>query len=262
MPNAARNPLSAHSNVTQAHYTAIAPDTVTIWHTWTSSTDGTGRYANTTSDGTTSLWNHWIDQQTLTSVTTPDETWHTWVTSSGFNVYQTIDDADGHRTVYINAPIKPQTIPYKVPTAEEKAEADKRRREAEAAAEKRRIEMEKERKEAAKKAAAAKARSKELLLEFLTKEQREQFKKNGWFIVEGGKSKKKYRIESDGINGNVKELCYKEERVMASLCFQTRDYTIPIFDNLLGQALHLRFNEDEILKIANRTVIHDHRRAA
>lgn len=92
----------------------------------------------------------------------------------------------------------------------------------------------------------------QLLMDHLTEEQREQVKKNGWFVIEGGKSKKKYRIETKGgVHGNVYELNDKE-KVIGSYCFQLQA-TFPKGDHLLAQKLCLEYDEEATLKVANFT---------
>lgn len=98
------------------------------------------------------------------------------------------------------------------------------------------------------------ARSKELLLSHLTKEQRETFEKNNWFVVTGGKSKTRYRIRGNGYAGNIDVLAAgskKNDTVIGRLCCHATS-DIPLYDQLLGQKLHLQYNEERFLSIANR----------
>jgi len=89
----------------------------------------------------------------------------------------------------------------------------------------------------------------ELLLRHLTPEQKETFAKNNWFIVEGGKTKKKYRIHGDSVAGNVRSL--HQDKVDASFCCHC-DYSIPKDDQLLAQKLTIEYDEERFLKLANR----------
>jgi hypothetical protein len=50
---------------------------------------------------------------------------------------------------------------------------------------------------------AASDRANQLLLDHLTPAQRDTYTKNGWFIVQGGRSKTKYRIRSGSLVANV-----------------------------------------------------------
>jgi hypothetical protein len=98
---------------------------------------------------------------------------------------------------------------------------------------------------------AANARARELLLEHLTPQQRETFTKHHWFIVEGGRSKQKYRINGHrGLSGNV-DVVGASNRVSHRLCAHLNS-TLPMGDQLVAQKLMLEFDEDEFLRIANR----------
>jgi hypothetical protein len=109
--------------------------------------------------------------------------------------------------------------------------------------ERERIKQEHERSE------AAKARAHALLLSHLTPAQRQTFETNKWFLVEGGRSKVKYRIRGHTCAGNIEIL--GSERVTHRLCCHC-DPTIPLGDQLLAQKLMLELDEDEFLKLANR----------
>lgn len=101
-------------------------------------------------------------------------------------------------------------------------------------------------------AEAAKERARGLLLDNLSPEQRETFDKNGWFVVEGGKSKKRYRISGkDGhVAANVEVLA--GEGVSHRLCGHCDVAKAPLADQLLAQKLMLEHAEDDFIKIANR----------
>jgi hypothetical protein len=93
----------------------------------------------------------------------------------------------------------------------------------------------------------------ELLLTHLTEEQRKTFKERGMFIVEGGKSKKKYEIRTRdrSVHGNVYEKNEKGE-IIGSYCFQLSGQ-YPLGDHWLAQKLSLELDEEETMKIANFT---------
>jgi hypothetical protein len=95
----------------------------------------------------------------------------------------------------------------------------------------------------------ARARAHALLLSHLTPAQRQTFEINKWFIVEGGRSKAKYRIRGHACAGNVELL--DGERVTHRLCCHCGP-TIPLGDQLLTQKLMLELDEEEFLKLANR----------
>jgi hypothetical protein len=97
----------------------------------------------------------------------------------------------------------------------------------------------------------ARRRAERLLLSHLTGEQRASFKKNKWFIVEGGQSKRRYRIRDRGnLVANIDVL--DGDAVAHRLCGHCRAGDLPLADHLLAQKMMLEMAEDEFLKIANR----------
>ena len=94
----------------------------------------------------------------------------------------------------------------------------------------------------------AHGRSRELLLSHLTAEQRRTFEKHKWFVVEGGKTKQKYRIRTEGYAGNIDMMT--GSKVTHTLCVHCSD--VPLHDHHLAQKLWLEHDEERILKIANR----------
>jgi hypothetical protein len=95
---------------------------------------------------------------------------------------------------------------------------------------------------------AAEQKSIELLKEWLTKKQNQDFDRHGYFHVIGGITSKRYRIERRS-TFNVAELD-QSGNVARSLCFvPTTAYAIG--DIMLAQKIMLEQNEDEVLKIAN-----------
>jgi hypothetical protein len=110
-------------------------------------------------------------------------------------------------------------------------------------------EIQRQQGEWAQAAVAARELAKALLLEHLTQEQRETFERNGWFVVEGGKSKTQYRINPNAHAGNVTQL--KKDKAEWSYCGHI-DYRYPAYDNALAQKLLLEADEKAFLKVANR----------
>lgn len=99
---------------------------------------------------------------------------------------------------------------------------------------------------------AAQTRARELLLEHLTPDQRDTFVKHGWFIVEGGKSRARYRVRSDrGLVANV-DVIDPRDRPTHRLCAHARSGSVPMGDQLLAQKIMLELAEDDFLRIANR----------
>jgi hypothetical protein len=101
---------------------------------------------------------------------------------------------------------------------------------------------------------AAKARARELLVARLTPEQRETFERNKWFIVIGGKSKRRYRIRDTGCTvANIDLLGeLPGGGVVHRLCGHIDGgYMCPLEDHLLGQKLSLEHDEERFLAVAN-----------
>jgi hypothetical protein len=99
---------------------------------------------------------------------------------------------------------------------------------------------------------AAEARARTLLLENLTPTQRDTFERNGWFVVEGGRSRQRYRIGGRHVVANI-EVLDRDERVTHRLCGHLRDMH-PLGDHLLAQKIMLELDEERFLSLANRHV--------
>lgn len=99
---------------------------------------------------------------------------------------------------------------------------------------------------------AAKDRARELLVEHLTPQQRETFDANGWFVVEGGRSKTQYRIRAvESMVANVDVLNKAGSRTHR-LCAHVQIGTVPLGDQLLAQKVMIELAEDDFLRVANR----------
>jgi hypothetical protein len=107
--------------------------------------------------------------------------------------------------------------------------------------------------QAAKEMGEARKRAHALLLEHLTPAQRETFEKNKWFIVEGGKTGKRFKIFSNGYAGNVHELDAHDKMVNRLCCHANAG--IPLEDQLLTQKVLLEWDEEHFYKTANITRI-------
>jgi len=97
----------------------------------------------------------------------------------------------------------------------------------------------------------AQDRANELLLAHLTPEQRETVKRHGWFVVKGGKSKNRYRISTRGVAGNV-ELLTDADRAVFRYCCHL-EHGFPSADHHLAQKLMLEHDENDFLRLANRS---------
>lgn len=98
----------------------------------------------------------------------------------------------------------------------------------------------------------ARERARALLLSHLTPEQRAAFEVNKWFVVEGGKSKRQYRINAKGsLVANIDLL--QGDKVEHRLCAHcSHMHGLPLDDQLLLQKLMLETDEDKFLIIANQ----------
>jgi predicted DNA-binding protein (UPF0251 family) len=95
-------------------------------------------------------------------------------------------------------------------------------------------------------------KAKEIFLEHLTPFQREMVEKNGWFVIEGGKTGKRYKIKSGAVAGNVEEL--DGNKVVARYCCHL-PHIYPHYDHNLAQKLMLEWDEEEFLRKAHKTNI-------
>ena len=96
---------------------------------------------------------------------------------------------------------------------------------------------------------AALAKSRELLLKHLTPEQRRTFEVNQWFVVQGGVSRKKYRIKTTGYTGNIEEM--RGDCVTHRLCGHLRG-GYALHDHHVAQKISLEYDEEAFVRICNR----------
>lgn len=172
------------------------------------------------------IWGQWVNQtQTATTtITITANVWNTWTSTSTM-----MSGLGGNGQS--NGMLAPTP-----PTPEQLALVEQRQQAA-AAETKRRDE--------------AAARAKTLLRDNLTAAQLKALDKHGWFLVQGGKSGKLYRVRANSYAGNIYELDAKKKEVARYCVHMTSD--IPLHDHLLAQALSLRFDEEHIIARANRT---------
>lgn len=98
---------------------------------------------------------------------------------------------------------------------------------------------------------SARERARGALLAHLSDEQKDTLERLGWFLVEGGVSRQRYRIRAEpNLVGNIDVL--QDERVLHRLCAHCDTNEIPFHDHLLAQKLMLEGDENEFLRIANR----------
>lgn len=107
--------------------------------------------------------------------------------------------------------------------------------------------------ETTKRRDAAVNRARELLEEHLTPRQLTMYRKHGWFVVQGGKSGKRYVIHTSGIAGNIHEL---GDNNISNIryCCHANDNEMPAADHWLTQKLWIESCEDEFLAKANKSI--------
>ena len=126
--------------------------------------------------------------------------------------------------------------------AQRQAEALERRR----AAEREQAERDRQAREQAETVAF------QLLLEFLTPEQKADMERHGYFYVRGGSSGTRYRINTrGGYQHNIDVMREDEDRRVADLCAHCKG-ELPKYDHFLAQKFNLEIEEDKFLRIANR----------
>lgn len=107
-------------------------------------------------------------------------------------------------------------------------------------------------KERKRKRAAATERARELLRRHLTKRQRADYDKHGYFFVQTRKGHR-YRVGS-AHDHNVVRL-NRRGKPMRTLCASIYQVWVPVPDVMLAQKLMLDHAEDEFLKIANQWAV-------
>jgi hypothetical protein len=96
---------------------------------------------------------------------------------------------------------------------------------------------------------SAQERSIQLLTSNLSRNQREQYERCGYFDVIGGDTGNRYRIRQ-GYQMNVEQIDQKG-RTTHVLCFMPRGQ-LPVVDIMLAQKIALEVYEAESIKVANR----------
>ena len=199
-------------------------------------------YSGTTSSATTSsattVWGIWVDQGTASSRV--DNSYANQTTTGLFSPISSCSN------------VWPLWVTQQVMSQEQLLEIQRQQQEREIA-HRRAVEQQQQQMEAlAAKRREADKKAMELLIENLSATQKKALKKHGWFLVQGGKSGKTYRIKGDRCSGNITELDGKHE--VARYCVHA-DHRYPLGDQLLAQALSLRHDEEHVLKTANKTPI-------
>ncbi len=101
---------------------------------------------------------------------------------------------------------------------------------------------------------AALNRAEQLLVSYLTPEQKEQFLRQRKFVAESRGSKRRFEIECNGaVGGNVYELDGRGRRINRYCCHIPNNLKCPSPDHYLTQKLMLEHIPEEFLEKANRT---------
>ena len=187
------------------------------------------------------VWNIWCD---ATNATTTTDTWSNWCNVNATTTTTVITPAE---TIWVNWVVNAsgnRRIVQRAPTAEEIAAAE--RRDAEAR-ERGRVQAEQYR--------AAKERAEGFLYAHLTDAQRAQLKRDKFFVVRGGHSKKQYRIAANGdtYHGNVTELDALGREIKRYCAALDYAANAPSYDHYLAQKLMLEHCEQDFIRIANGT---------
>ena len=166
---------------------------------------------NTSSTTVANIWFLWVNTNTVTS-TAVTNIWDCWA----------------------------QTIVNQQLTREQRLEFERQQLES-------RARYEREAKERVQKEKEANERAETLLLECLSVDQVAEYRRNKFFIVQGGKSGKKYRIRQ-GRSNNIDLL--DGERITHRLCCHPGAF-LPAPDNMLAQKVLLELQEEEFVRTAN-----------
>lgn len=201
-----------------------------IWRSWaessTSSTTGDCFSVSCTAnsyDANVAIWRNWVSQST--NATTTDlshSVWQTWVAIHNAAV------AANNAAVFVRPQVEtPEQIRARVAAAEQRAVARR-----------------------AEDLARTKAQEKahKLLIEHLTPRQEETLRMHGYFDVEIGD--RVYRIRKGGHGGWVERM--QGQKATDGYCIYVTG-ECPPEDHMLAQKLMLEANEQEFLRIANRT---------
>jgi hypothetical protein len=204
--------------------TSCASDTV--WYSWATSNTGTSCASDT-------VWYNWVGIVSTSTCTTS-------MTTDRYSVWRVWNDVGFYD-------------PHALPSgADALAEQVRRQAVAQRQAAEQEAELQAAAQERQEKQAAANKRAMELLREHLSEKQRNALDKHGWFLVEGGKSGKTYKIQGDRCAGNIYEMNGKVE--VTRFCVHAA-YNIPLGDQLLAQAMSIRWDEDHLVKTANKTAL-------
>lgn len=171
--------------------------------------------------GTATVWTSWV-----ASTTSVNQVWDIWASGTG------TAGAATNCTLSV-------AHQGRAPSPEELQEAQARMARAEAQAREREVARE-----------TATQRAREILLRYLSDEQRAEFPA-GSFTVCGSHSRRLYRIGVEQRAGNV-EVLNERGGVDHRLCAHDRSHGTPWPDQLLAQKLYLEHHEPEFLAVANR----------
>lgn len=192
--------------------------TNSIWTTWTDSdldTTGVGycEYPFTTGSTTSAI----ADDLTLVCTTTSSAALETWVVWNGART--------NAATEYWSPEARINAPPSQEELEAQRAEAARYRRERD----------------------EANARAERLLVENLSLRQRDEYHRNGWFVV-FGRNRMRYRIRK-GTIGNI-DVVNPAGDVVHRLCAHIAEQ-VPDADNMLAQKLLLEHDDESFHRMAN-----------
>lgn len=187
-----------------------------VWYSWNTTTGS----ATTTIVDSGEAWTYWCEEPTGTTIGCT--VWAQWCNTTSTAAATTTTE----RRYYV--------APHQ-PSAEERALWEEQRRQMEES-----MRVEREKRE------AADARARELLLAVLQREQREQFERDGHFLVTG-RSGRRYRLRR-GTVANI-DVIERDGRVKHRLC--AHPLAVPAHDTLVAQKLWLENDDEAFARVAN-----------
>jgi hypothetical protein len=213
------------------------------WATFTNTT----ATATATTSGSGSYFNPFFGACGGSGTWTTNSTTDSWINATGWIAYEELDEPRNSQESHA------QRVAEMINNRPAQMSAEQAQAEHERQVEQACVEHERRTERLAQEAMrreTANQRARELLLSKLSPEQRDCFNKNKWFVVEGGQTKKKYRIKSHGYIANI-DVLGDNGKVMHRLCVHCA-HDIPLEDHLLAQKIMLELAENDIVKLANR----------
>lgn len=212
----ATSPLLDRSVITSVTSNRVVWD---VWKTWTSST--------TTA---TNVWPVWTQGSPvaceITATSSVTDTWYQWTVIDGIGV-----------RVPVMRPVMYEA-PRRVVTPEQAAQEERWRQQREAEAAQRRAAE-----------AAVRKKAEQTLLTLLTPEQEKAWREERAIFVTS-QSGRRFKIK-EGMTHNFHELDEFGQAIKEFCVHVSYESKCPPLDNVIAQLLGLKFNEAELIKLAN-----------